>query len=142
MWYSPLLLIPLFVCFQPFSGSVYLYILFLLQVEVPPPTTSRTLGEEVIVVPSAILPGVEEKPPSGGMTEEVSQPMQDVQSILQFIPLAIRDPETLQPPVSQDPQLKQTFSPIKTMSPKPVLSKEPLGAHLYLYKQVSPIHPL
>ena len=43
--------------------------------EVPPPTIGGTLGEEVIAAPSAILPGVEEEPPSSGMTEEVSQPM-------------------------------------------------------------------
>ena len=118
---------PLSVCFHPFSSSVYLCILFLLQVEVPPSTTNGTLGEEVIATSSVILLGLEEEPPNGGMTKEVSQPMQGVQPILQSIPLATQDPETLQPPVSQDPQLKQTFSPIKTMSPEPVFSKEPLG---------------
>ena len=86
---------PLSVCFHPFSGSVYLCILFLLQVEVPPSTTSGTLGEEVIATSSVILLGVEEEPPNGGMTKEVSQPMQGVQPILQSIPLATQDPETL-----------------------------------------------
>jgi len=40
----------------------------------------------------------------------------------------------------------QTFNPTKTVSlepvTEPVLSKEPLGAHLHPYKQVNLIHPL
>ena len=62
----------------------------------PPPSTSGPLGEEVITAPSAVLPGVEEKPFSGGMTEEVSQPMQGVQPI--------QNPKASQLPVSQNPQ--------------------------------------
>ena len=64
--------------------------------EAPPPSTSGPLGEEVIIAPSVVLPGVEEEPLSGGMTEEVSQPMQGVQPI--------QNPKASQLPVSQNPQ--------------------------------------
>ena len=57
--------------FSPFSGAVYLCILFLLQVEVPPSTIGGNLEEEMAVAPSTVFPGVGEEPPSGGMTEEV-----------------------------------------------------------------------
>ena len=66
--------------------------------EAPPPSTSRPLGEEVITTPSAVLLGVEEEPLSGGMTEEVSQPMQGVQPI--------QNPKASQFPISQNPQPK------------------------------------
>ena len=51
------------------------FFLFLLQVEVPPPTIGGTLMEEVIASPSAVYPVMEKEPPSGGVTEEVGQPM-------------------------------------------------------------------
>ena len=102
--------------------------------EVSPSTDDRILEEKVVAVPLAALPSMEEKAPSGGMTEEVGQIMQDVQ--------ATHDPEAPQLPISQDPQLEQTFNPIKSVSPKPILSKETLGARLYPYKQVSPHLPL
>ena len=44
---------------------------------------------------AATFQGVEEEAPSGGITEEASQPMQGVQ--------AIQDPETFQLPASQGP---------------------------------------
>ena len=91
----------------------------LLQMEVPPPMASMISEEEVVAVPLATLPSVEEEAPNGGMTKEVGQPMQGVQ--------ATQDPMAPQLPISQDPQPKQTFNPIKTVSPEPVLSKEPLG---------------
>ena len=56
--------------------------------EVPLPTTSGTLMEEVIVAPSAVSTVMEEDLSSGGVTEEVGQPMQDVQPILPSAPLA------------------------------------------------------
>ena len=87
--------------------------------EVPPPTAGRILEEEAVATPSVASPGVEDEPPSGGVTEVAGQPMQGVQ--------ATQDPEASRLPVSQDPQLKKTPSPIKTMSPHLVLSKEPLG---------------
>ena len=88
MWYGPLLLVPLSVCFHPFSGSMYLCIIFLLQVEVPLPTTGGSLEEEVITAPSGVFPSVGEEPPNGGMAEEVGQPMLGIQPILSVVPLA------------------------------------------------------
>ena len=99
--------------------------------EVPPPTIGGNLEEEMAVAPSAVFPGVGEELPSGGMTEEVGQPMQGVQPILPSVPLVTQDPEASQPPVAQDLQLEQTFSPIKIVPlelvTELVLSKEPLG---------------
>jgi len=69
-------------------------------VEVPPPTTSGNLEEEMAAAPSAVFPGVGEEPPSGGMTEEVGQPMQGVQLILPSVPLVTQDLEASQPPVA------------------------------------------
>ena len=48
--------------------------------EVPPPMAGRILEEEVVIVPFAAFPSVEEEPLSGGMTEEVGHPMQGVQA--------------------------------------------------------------
>ena len=56
--------------------------------EVPLSTIGGTLVKEVIIATSAVPPGMEEEPPSGGVTEEVGQPMQDVQPILSSVPLA------------------------------------------------------
>ena len=46
--------------------------------EVPLPTASGTLVEEVIATFSGVSPVVENEPLSGGVTKEVGQPMQDV----------------------------------------------------------------
>ena len=59
---------------------------------------------------AAASQSVEEEAPSGGITEEVGQPMQGVQ--------VIQDPETLELPVSQSPQFEQTPSPIKLCYPR------------------------
>ena len=56
--------------------------------EVPLPTIGGTLVKEVIINTSAVPPGMEEELPSSGVTEEVGQPMQDVQPILSSVPLA------------------------------------------------------
>ena len=99
--------------------------------EVRPPMTSGTLVKEVTIAPSIVPLGMEKEPPSGGVTEEVGQPMQVVQPILSSILLATQDPEDSQPHIFQDPQPVQTLSPTKTMSLEPtiepVLSKKPLG---------------
>ena len=58
---------------------------------------------------AAASQSVEEEAPSGGITEEVGQPMQGVQ--------VIQDPETLELPTFQNPQFEQTPSPIKTVLP-------------------------
>ena len=107
MCYDPLLFVSSSVCFHlslmlctyAFCDvlSLVFFFLFFLQVEVPPPTTRGILMEEVATAPSAVSPVMEEEPPSGGVTEEVGQPMQDVHPILPSAPLAAR------PPVSQDP---------------------------------------
>ena len=103
MCYDPLLFVSSSVCFHlslmlctyAFCDvlSLVFFFLFFLQVEVPPPTTSGILMEEVATAPSAVSPVMEEEPPSGGVTEEVRQPMQDVQPIL----------PSARPPISQDP---------------------------------------
>ncbi|KAL0003623.1 hypothetical protein SO802_011184 [Lithocarpus litseifolius] len=85
-------------------------------VEVPLPTTGKILKAEVVTVSSAGFPGVREEAPGGGITEETEQPMQGFQSA---VPLAVQDLEASQP--------EQTFSPTKTLSPDPMLSKELLG---------------
>ena len=130
-------LTPSWCCVLMYSLLLFFIFIF-LQVEVHSPTTGRTSEEEVVTASSTDFPSMEEEAPGGGITEEVGQPMQGIQSPSSTIPLATQDPEASQPPVSQDPQLWQTFSPIKTVSPDPTLNKEPLGAHLHLYKQVSP----
>ena len=71
--------------------------------EVPLSTIGGTLVKEVIIATSAVPPGMEVEPPSGGVIEEVGQPMQDVQPILSSVPLAAQDLETSQAPVTQDP---------------------------------------
>ena len=103
MCYDPLLFVSSSVCFHlslmlctyAFCDvlSLVFFFLFFLQVEVPPPTTSGILMEEVATAPSAVSPVMEEEPPSGGVTEEVGQPMQDVQPIL----------PSARPLISQDP---------------------------------------
>ena len=105
MWYDPFLFVPSFVCFLSslvlctyafcdvlslffFFLYLFIYFFFFLQVEVPPPMTRGTLMEEVVGAPSAVSLVMEGEPPTGGVTEEVGQPMQDVQPILPSIPLA------------------------------------------------------
>ena len=65
--------------------------------------TSGTLVKEVTTAPSAIPLGVEKEPLSGGVIEEVGQPMQVVQPILSSIPLTTQDPEASQPPIPKIP---------------------------------------
>ena len=62
-----------------------------------------TLVKEVITTPFVVSQDVEEEPPSASVTKEVRQPMQGIQPFLFSVPLATQDPETSQPPVSQDP---------------------------------------
>ena len=78
--------LPLFVS-TPFWYCVLMYIFF-FQVEVPPPTTGRTLEEEAIIAPSIGFPSVEDEAPSNGITEGTGQPIQGVQSTLSVIPSA------------------------------------------------------
>ena len=40
-----------------------------------PPMAGRVLEEETITALSIVFPGMEEEPPSGGMAEEIMQPM-------------------------------------------------------------------
>jgi len=94
----------------------------------------RVLEEETVTALSVAFPGMEEKPPSGGMAEETGQPMQDVQ--------ATQDPETSQLPTSQSPQLERTPSPIKTVFPQTVLSKETLGGTSLSKQTGEPYFPL
>ena len=70
MWYGPLLFVPFSVCFHSFlvlctyafCDVLPLAFLFLLQVEVPPPTTSGTLVKELTTTLSAVPLSVEEEP--------------------------------------------------------------------------------
>ena len=86
MWYNPFLFVPSSVCFHPslvlctfaFFDVLLLVFLFLFQVEVPPLTTGGTLMEEVTAAPFVVFLVMEKEPPSGGVTEDVGQPMQDV----------------------------------------------------------------
>ena len=94
----------------------------------------RALEEETVAALSVAFPGMEQEPPSDGMAKEAGQPMQGVQ--------ASQDPKASQLPASQSPQLKQTPSPIRTVFPQTVLSKETLGS-AFLSKQTSePYFPL
>ena len=95
--------------------------------KVSPPITSRISEEEVVTASSANFPSMEKEALNGDITEEVGQTMQGIQSTPSTVPIITQDLEASQPPVSQDPQLGQTFSPIRTVSPDPMLSKEPLG---------------
>ena len=84
-----------------------------------PLVTGRVLEEETVTAIFVVFLGMEEEPPSGGMAEETGQPMQGVQTT--------QDPEASQLLASQSPQLEQTPSPIRTVFPQTVLSKETLG---------------
>ena len=79
----------------------------------------RVLEEETVTAIFVAFLGMEEEPPSGGMAKQTEQPMQGVQ--------ATQDLEASQLPASQSPQLEWTPSPIKTVFPQIVLSKETLG---------------
>ena len=50
---------------------------FLLQVEVPSPTTSETLVKEVMTTPFDVPLSMENEPPSGDVTKEVGQAVKD-----------------------------------------------------------------
>ena len=94
----------------------------------------RVLEEEAVTVLSVVFPGMDEEPSSGGMAEETGQPMQGVQTT--------QDPKASQLPASQSPQLERTPSPIKTVFPQTLLSKETLGG-MPLSRQTSePYFPL
>ena len=81
---------------------------------------SKVLEEETVTTLFVVFPGMEEEEPlSGGMAEETGQPMQGVQTT--------QDPEASKLPASQSPQLEWTPSPIRTMFPQTLLSKETLG---------------
>ena len=81
------------LCTYAFCDILPLAFLFILQAKVPPPTTGGTLVKEVTIALSAVPLSVEEEPLSGDVTEEVGQPMQDVQPILPSVPLVAQDPE-------------------------------------------------
>lgn len=97
MWYSLLPLVPFIACFHSFlvlcscaSCDVLPHtLIFLLQVKVPPPTTSETLVKEVMTTPSVVPLGVEKEPPSGDVTKEVEQAAKDAQPTLPSAPLAV-----------------------------------------------------
>ena len=84
---------PFSVCFHSFSvlctyafcDVLPLALLFLLQVEVPPPTTGGTLVKEVMIASSAVPLGMEKEP---DVTKEVGQLVKDVQPILLSVPSA------------------------------------------------------
>uniref|UniRef100_A0A7N2MIW2 TIR domain-containing protein n=1 Tax=Quercus lobata TaxID=97700 RepID=A0A7N2MIW2_QUELO len=61
------------LCTYAFCDVLPLALLFLLQVEVPPPTTGGTLVKEVMTASSAVPLGVEKEP---DVTKEVGQPVQ------------------------------------------------------------------
>jgi len=91
MWYDLLLFAStLLWCYvlMHFVMFCYLFFFSFCRWRYLPPTTGGTLVEKVIAAPSAVTSGVEEEPPSGGMTKEVGQPMQSVQPILPSAPLA------------------------------------------------------
>ena len=83
----------------------------------------RVLEEETATALSIAFPVMEEEPPSGGMAEETGQPMQGVQTT--------QDPKASKLLASQSPQLERTPSPIRTVFPQILSSKETLrGTHL------------
>ena len=94
----------------------------------------RVLEEETVTTLSVAFPGMEEEPPSGGMAKETGQPMQGVQTT--------QDPEASKLPASQSPQLERTPSPIKTVFPQTLLSKETLGGTPLSKQRGEPYFPL
>ena len=99
-----------------------------------PPMAGRALEEEMVATLSVAFPSVEEESPNGGMAEEAGQPMQGVQ--------ATQDPKASQHPASQSPELEQTPSPIRTVFPQTVLSKEILGGTSLSKQTGEPYFPL
>ena len=95
---------------------------------------SRVLEEETVTALSVAFPGMENEPPNGGMAEETGQPMQGVQTT--------QDPEASKLPASQSPQLERTPSPIKTVFPQTLLSKETLGGTPLSKQRGEPYFPL
>ena len=77
------------LCSYAFCDVLPHTLLFLLQVEVPPPTTSETLVKEMMTAPFAVPLGVEKEPPSGDVTKEDRQAAKDAQPTLPPAPLTI-----------------------------------------------------
>ena len=94
----------------------------------------RVLEEKTVTAFSVTFPSMEEEPPSGGIAEEAGQRMQGVQ--------ATQDPGASQLPTSQSPQLEQTPSPIRTVFPQTVLSKDFLGGTPLSKQTGEPYFPL
>ena len=65
------------LCTYAFCDALPHTLLFLLQVEVLPPTTGGTFVKEVMTAQSAVPLGVEKEPLSGDMTKEVGQAVKD-----------------------------------------------------------------
>ena len=99
-----------------------------------PPMAGRVLEEKTVTAFFVTFPSMEEEPPSGGIAEETGQPMQGVQ--------ATQDPEASQLPASQSPQLDHTLSPIRTVFPQTVLSKETLEGTSLSKQTGEPYFPL
>ena len=96
--------------------------------------TGKVLEEETVTVLSIAFPVMEEEPPSGGMAEETGQPIQGVQTS--------QDPEASKIPASQSPQLKRTPSPIRTVFPQTLSSKETFGGTPLSKQTGEPYFPL
>ena len=96
--------------------------------------TGKVLEEEAVTVLSIAFPIMEEQPLSGSIAVETGQSMQGVQTT--------QDPKASKFPASQSPQLEQTPSPIRTVFPQTLSSKETLGG-MPLSKQTGePYFPL
>ena len=81
--------------------------------------TGKILEEEAVTALSVAFPIMGEEPPSGGLGEEIRQPMQGAKGS--------QDPETSKIPASQSPQFERTPSPIRTVFPQILSVKETLG---------------
>ena len=79
----------------------------------------KVLEEEAVTVLSIAFPIMVEEPPSGGLAEEIGQPMQGSQGS--------QDLEASKIPASQSPQLERTLSPIRTVFPQTLSGKGTLG---------------
>ena len=94
----------------------------------------RVSEEEMVTVLSVAFPIMEEQPLSGSIAVETGQPMQGVQTTQNL--------EASKLLASQSPQLEQTPSPIRTVFPQTLSSKETLGG-MPLSKQTgNPYFPL
>ena len=76
----------------------------------------RVLEEETVTALSIAFLVMEEEPSNGGMTKETEQSMQGVQTT--------QDPEASKILASQSSQLERTPSPIRTVFPHTLSSKE------------------